>query len=247
MISPFNPYWIILTVLEFTLPFILAFLYKDKTRDEKLRFLIYLSSATAIYWLIYKIGLYLDPEYPSFNIWNELPLHTCNTMIILGVLASILDNKSIMAFGFYVGVPCAFLALLMPDLDFVRLPILSSRALGYYGTHALVVIMGLLFASFGLFEINYRNATKAIGFFVLMATLVHVVNIVLRMTVFPDASYYYTFGFNENTLLRAFYSFIPVPLLYMAPIFILSLFVVYFETFIIRLFGKHSKRAQFDR
>ena len=247
MIEPFNLSWIILTILQFTIPFILASRYKDKTRDEKLRFLFYLSSATAILWLIYKIGLSIDPEYPSFNFWNELPFHACNTTIILGILASRFDKKTIMAYCFFVGVPCAFLSLLMPDLDFVRLPILSIRAIGYYGTHALIIVMGLLFALFGLFKINYKSAAKSIGFFVVMSTLIHVVNIILRLTVFPDASYYYTFGFDENTILRALYRFIPVPLLYMVPIFFIALIIVWVETFIIRFVGKHSKRTQFDR
>ncbi|MBQ0070387.1 MAG: hypothetical protein KBS81_00780, partial [Spirochaetales bacterium] len=59
----------------------------------------------------------------------------------------------------------------------------------------------------------------------------------------PEATFYYTFGFDENFLLRAIKSFIPVPLLYMAPVFLATYGVAMLETYIIRLFQKKKKKA----
>ena len=201
--------------------------------------MLFLSIFTALFWVLYKVGIANDPEY-VFNIWNELPFYTCNTMVWLGIFACIFDNKSIMAYGYYVGVPCALLALFMPDSDFFCVPLLSMRGIGYYGTHAMVIILGLLFVTLNLFEIDYKNAAKSIVFFIAMSVLAHIFNIILRFTVFPEASYYYTFGLEENAALSFFYRLIPVPLLYFAPIFFLSLIVVIIETYIIRLFLKRK-------
>ena len=247
MITPFNIYWTILFAIQFIIPFIVAAKTKGKTREEKLRIVKWFAVFAAIHWIFYKVSLFLDPDYPNFNIWNELPLYHCNTILWLGIIAAIYDIKAIMDYGFYIGIPCAILALMMPNLDFVSLPFFSFRAFGFYGTHMCVIILGLLFVTMGLTEISYKSVLRATLCFVIMTVAIHLVNIILRSTVFPEASYYYTFGFDENTILRALYRFIPVPLLYMVPIFFVALIIVWVETFIIRFVGKHSKRTQFDR
>ena len=80
-----------------------------------------------------------------------------------------------------------------------------------------------------------------------MAFCAHVVNILLRVTVYPEATYYYTFGFDENFLLRAFKRFIPVPLLYMTPIFIASVFVTCLETLIISFLKRMKEVSATNR
>ena len=233
MITPFNLSWFALVALMFYLPFVIANKYKEKTRKERLRFVKWFSIVSAILWLIYKYALSKDPDFGSFFIWDELPLQPCNTMIWLGIIACIFDYSVIMDYGFFIGIPCALMALIMPESEFIIVPILSIRAIGYYGTHALVVILGMLFVTMNLTDINYKNASRSVIFFMFMAICVHIVNIILRFTVHPGATYYFTFGFEENFLLAAFMRAIPIPLLYMAPIFIAAFPVTIIETFII--------------
>lgn len=244
MITPFNIYWTILFVIQFIIPFIVAAKTKGKNREEKLRIVKWFAVFAAIHWIFYKVSLFLDPDYPNFNIWNELPLYHCNTILWLGIIAAIYDIKAIMDYGFYIGIPCAILALMMPNLDFVSLPFFSFRAFGFYGTHMCVIILGLLFVTMGLTEISYKSVLRATLCFVIMTVAIHLVNIILRSTVFPEASYYYTFGFDENFLLRAFMRFIPIPLLYMTPIFIGSFIVCSLETLIILSLKKLFKNRE---
>lgn len=135
----------------------------------------------------------------------------------------------------------------MPESEFVTVSILSNKALGYYGTHSLVIMQGLLLVSLGLVKIDYKNAFRSVIFFIFMASCVHVVNMILRVTVFPEATYYYTFGFDENFLLVAFKRFIPVPLLCMTPIFLASFIVTYLETLIILFFRKVKETTPDNR
>lgn len=233
MITPFNLAWFVLILAQFSLPFFIAGFFKESTRKEKLSFVKWFSISTAILWVIYKYSLSKDPDFPLFFIWDELPLQPCNTMIWLGIIASLLDSDFIMDYGFYIGIPCALLALVMPESEFILVPILSPRAIGYYGTHALVVVLGVLFVSLGLVEVNYKNAFHSVLFFMFMASAAHIVNLLLRATVHPTATYYYTFGFDENFILAALKRMIPIPLLYMIPLFIVAFLVTFLETFII--------------
>ena len=246
MITPFNLPWFVLITLSFSLPFFIARKLEGKSRKEKLFFVKWFSIVSALLWVLYKYLLSIDPNF-SFVFWKELPLQPCNTMLWLGIIACILDNETIMSYGYYIGIPCALLALMMPESGFITVSILSNKAIGYYGTHALVVMQGLMFVSLGLCKIDYKSAILSVVFFIFMAFCAHIVNILLRVTVYPEATYYYTFGFDENFLLRVFKRFIPVPLLYMTPIFIASVFVTCLETLIITFLKRMKEVSATNR
>ena len=131
MITPFNLPWFVLITLSFSLPFFIARKLEGKSRKEKLFFVKWFSIVSALLWVLYKYLLSIDPDF-SFVFWKELPLQPCNTMLWLGIIACILDNETIMSYGYYIGIPCALLALMMPESGFITVSILSNKAIGYY-------------------------------------------------------------------------------------------------------------------
>ncbi|MCQ2412229.1 MAG: YwaF family protein [Sphaerochaetaceae bacterium] len=217
--------------------------YKDKTRAQKLVFLRWFSVISFALWILYKYGLYADPTF-DFIFWKELPFQPCNTMMWLAIVAAFFDVTIIMDYGFYVGIASALMALVMPETGFYNIPFFSIRALGFYGTHALVLMVGVLFVTMGLTKVSYKNALRSIIFFMAMACVMHLVNTVFRHTVYSEASYYFTYGNEDNFLLSAFKRFIPVNLLYMLPIFMIAYGVFLLETYLILLPSKLGRKGK---
>lgn len=234
VINSFNLIWFVLIAMTVLAIVFLTRKYKDKTEKEKLHFLLILSSATFVLWILYKVVLSQDESYADlFFFWNELPFYPCNTIIWLSIIASWKNNKQIMAYAFYFGCICAFLALLMPSEGFYGVSFFLPRCLGYYFTHMLVIVIGALFATFGLIEINRKSALQGALWFFGCTVFFHIVNTFMRLTgIYPDCSYYYTYG-SENSALQLVNSIIPINLVYMFPIHIVTYFVFLLEQFII--------------
>lgn len=244
IISVFNAVWFGFMAITVLAIIGITRLLKDKTREQKLIFFRWFSIASFSLWILYKYGLSVDPDFENFIFWKELPLQPCNTMMWLAIIAAFFDVTIIMDYGFYVGIASALMALVMPETGFYDIPFFSIRALGFYGTHALVLMEGVLFVTLGLTKVSYKTALRSVIFFAGMACVMHFVNTMFRLTVFSEASYYFTYGNEDNFLLSAFKRFIPVNLLYMAPIFLIAYGVFSLETFLILLPKRIAAKGQ---
>lgn len=244
IINVFNAVWFVFMGVTVATIAGITYLYRDKTRKEKLKFMRWFSIISFILWILYKYGLYVDPTFPEFNFWNELPLQPCNTMMWLAIISSFFDITIIMDYGFYVGIVAALMAILMPETGFYNIPFFSIKALGFYGTHALVLIMGVLFVTLKLTKVSYKNALRSAIFFFGMACAMFLVSFILRVTVFPEASYYFTFGNDDNFLLRAIKRFIPVNLVYLIPVIFIAYDAFLFETWAILSVKKQIRKRK---
>lgn len=256
IISAFNATWFLLLALSAAAIIVVTKLLKDKDRRQKLNTIMWISIVTFIVWIIYKLGLYLFPEQVGtigrsepyvFNLWDELPLQPCNTMLWLGIFACAFDWKPVMAYGFYIGMFCALMALMMPEGGFYGISLFTFPGFGYYVTHFMVIVIGVLFVTTGLIEVSYKSCLKAMLFFMFMLCVVHIVNIILRATVFPEATYYYTFDDPDNNFILAYIrtNLVKVDLLYMiCPVALACFPADALVTFIIKLFtGKKEKKT----
>lgn len=237
IISVFNWVWFALMGITALAIVGITRLYKDKTREQKLTFLKWFSVISFVLWILYKYGLYADPTF-EFIFWKELPFQPCNTMMWLAIVAAFFDVTIIMDYGFYAGVASALLAILMPETGFYDIPFFSVRSLGFYGTHVLVIMMGVLYVSMGLTKVSYKNALRSIIFAVCMACVMHVMNTVIRLTVCSEASYYFTYGNEDNFILDTIKHVIPVNLIYLIPVFALAYGLFVLETLLFTLPSK---------
>ena len=108
------------------------------------------------------------------------------------------------------------MALLMPGNGFAGYSLLLPRMLGYYGTHFMIVIEGLALVCFGLYRPKFRDLPRAILAALIITFCTFLINLLLRWTgLHPKANYFFSVETDGNFLLDIFYSWIPVPFLYL--------------------------------
>ena len=188
------------------------------------RFLGLLALFTLFYLWGYKTLLSLQPDF-DFQFWNELPLHPCNLLAILALLAAVTDWQILKTFCLCAGIPFATVALLMPVGGFDQLPLLSVSAIGFYGFHGLVLVLAVSFGTLRVCRPRWRDVPGAAALLVGLGAAAHGVNLLLRATVSPQANYFYTLGLEGNPVLEGLWALLPVPLAYELPLLLVPLAV----------------------
>ena len=125
-------------------------------------------------------------------------------------------NRSVMGFSFFVAPLGALMALLFPEPLFSGFSLLMPRIFGYYVTHAILVVCGLSLATLGFYRPDPKNIPRILKTFGLLAVGAHCINLLLRLTLCPEANYFFTYG-AETDVLKLFWRIIPAPLLYGLP------------------------------
>ena len=83
-------------------------------------------------------------------------------------------------------------------------------------THALLVVCGLSLATLGFYRPDPMDIPRILKTFGLLAVGAHLINLLLRLTLCPEANYFFTYG-AEIGVLKLFWRIIPAPLLYGLP------------------------------
>ena len=150
LLSVFSPLWIILFGVDSVLTVIITLLLKNKTIDEKARFMTALAVFNLLYWVFYKFMLAKEPTF-IFRPIMELPFHLCNINSILILFALNTRKPALLNFCYCCGILGAFMAMAAPDPEFVNIPLFSSiKGYGYWFYHHIIVIKIISFAPFHL-------------------------------------------------------------------------------------------------
>lgn len=187
------------------------------------RFLAALALVSVVWLAVYKWLLWAVTDYP-FVFWNELPLQPCNVVALLSVPAALLRGRGarpLRAFCFYGGIVFSLAAMAQPVEGFYDIPLLSVNAVGFYGFHGLVLALAISFASWELYRPTFRDTPAVLAVLTLLGGAVHLVNLLLRATVYLQASYFYTCGLEGNPVLDWLLALIPVYFLYELPLLLL--------------------------
>lgn len=188
-------------------------------RDVNKKIVLWFAVFCVIYIVYYRIRLFLAPGY-EFNIWNELPLHICNVVSMLAIPAVLCEGKAghiMKAYCFHCGILGAFLAMMIPDLDFVDVGLLTAKGC-YYIFHSLVVSLALCFGTLKLYEPRYRDLPATAAALLGTTLAAHGLNWLLRATVLPEANYFYTYGLPGNAVLEPLKKLIPINFVYELPL-----------------------------
>ena len=157
-ITPFRGPHLLLLLLTAAAALLVFLLLCKKTEARRSRLLIGVCLFNLALFAGYKLSLSMDAAYVrayypnGFNIFNELPLHLCNINLFLIPLGVWKRNRSIMGFSFFVAPLGALMALLFPEPLFSGFSLFLPRILGYYVTHALLVVCGLSLATLGFYR-----------------------------------------------------------------------------------------------
>lgn len=187
------------------------------------RFLAALALLSVAWLFAYKFLLWAVTDYP-FEFWNELPLQPCNVVALLALPAALLRGraaKPLRAFCFYGGIVFSLAAMALPVDGFHDIPLLSVNAIGFYGFHGLVLTLAISFAAWELYQPSFGDTPAVLLLLTLLGGAVHLVNLLLRATVYPHASYFYTCGLEGNPVLEGLLEVIPVYFLFELPLLLL--------------------------
>ena len=226
IIKPFNlVFFCFLAFIALTI-IILTKILKNKSIGVKKLILLIIGCANIVLWIFYKIWLYQGVEVLNetgyvFNIYKELPLHMCNVSIILFVIGLLTDKKIIYSYCFYFAPLGALLAFVTPSNGFSGNSLFALHNVGYYFTHALIIINGILLVTLKLFKPNYKNALKASLMVLLLSVLAHAINYFFLYVCHQETDYFYTMHVTNISLLNVIWDILPIRLLYLLPPFIL--------------------------
>lgn len=217
IIAPFNATWFCFLAVLGVLIFLFSLVLTPWSEARRRKLLAILGLFTVIYLFVYKYLLFRDPGFP-FEAWNELPLQPCNLVAILLIPAALTGRRLLSGFCFYIGSLSALVALIMPVEGFSNIELFSVRAVGFYGFHALVLILAISLGTLGLYRPRYGDILPVLCITALLAAALHGVNLLLRATVYPGANYFFTCDLPPNALLDKLEQLVPVPLLFVLPL-----------------------------
>ena len=215
IIRQFNLVYFSLILIMALAIILLSIIYKGKTQRQKDLFIIVIGIFNIVFFIIYKICLYFD-DY-EFVIWDELPLQLCNINMFIIPIAVMLKNKYLLSFGFYVAPLAAIMAITFPELDFTNNSIFLMRNIGFYGTHMIIVIIGILLVTFGYLKPNIKDIGYLVIPTIILSLCAFLINILLFKVTGFETNYFFTMNTANISLLNIFYNLIPIKYLYLLP------------------------------
>ena len=247
IIEAFNGVFFVVIGIIILLTFGLHFVLRNKSEKVKVITLSSISTFNIIFFFIYKVWLSNDKEFLEinnlefFNWWAELPLQLCNISMFMLPIGLLLKNNFLKSYVFFISPLAAFMAICFPEAAFTDSSIFLLRNIGFYTTHAIIIILGVNVASLKLYKPTYKGTILPIITALALAVVMFIINTILRNTVCPEANYFFTYQ-TEIPLLSTFYSILPVPLLY--EVFAIFIIVPYcmLIVFLINLCSKLKNR-----
>ena len=225
IISAFNFVFFMMFALFIGSMLLITFLLKNKSQKTKDTFMVLFGVFNIIFFIVYKIILSND-DY-DFVIWNELPLHLCNINMFLFIIAVVTKNKYISTFSAYIAPLGAFMAMLFPDPNFTNNSIFLPRNIGFYGTHGIIFIMGILLFTLGYVKPNFKNIWLLLPAAAVISFGAFIINIIFKAATGVETNYFYTMSTDGIVLLELFWNLIPVKYLYLLPaLLILVIYVI---------------------
>ena len=199
-----------------------------KNRSEKTKKIVLITACvlTFIGFFVYKYFLSIDTEYDKlvietrggFSWWAELPLQLCNINMILIPIAVATKFRPLMSFSFFLAPLGALMALMFPAVGFTDCSIWLPRMIGFYGTHFMIIIEAIALVTFGFYRPKFKDFPKTILTLVILLLVITGVNLLLIKTgLYDRANYFFTMEHEGISILKLFWSWIPVPVLYLLP------------------------------
>ena len=141
--------YLLLTILSMIVPYLI--LRRKKLEDRKLFFGVAAIAGFLQYFYLLRGGL------------SGLPLHLCNTAVVMMFIAYVFKMKGVFYFSYFVNVLGAIFAIVMPNTD---LHANSIRTVHFWYNHINAFALPIIGVSLGVYERpNLKMMLRAIGFF----------------------------------------------------------------------------------
>ena len=224
LFSRFSLLWFLSLGVTVALAVFLALFFRSRSEREKRSFIGAFSIALFLFWILYKVWLYVVPDF-EFEFWSELPFHLCNIAMPIAAIGAYKNSRVCQGICYFCCSIGAVFALLLPVDGFYDVPFLTPQGIGYWGYHFLVLLLCVSFVLLGVYHPRLSDIPKVCLTLFLIACGIHALNLVLRATVYAEANYCYTFGLSGNPVTEFLCRLIPVPLLYLLPCLVLLMAV----------------------
>lgn len=164
------------TVALMILPYI--FLRHKPLQDKKLFYVVLAFSGLIQYFYEVRTGL------------GGLPLHLCNTAIILMFLAFVMKWDGVFYFSYFVNVLGAIFATILPDNG---RDAFALAAVHYWYNHIYAIVLPILGVALKVYpRPNIKMMYKAIGFFTIYFVAVCVIN--AWFNNYQSVDYFFVYG-----------------------------------------------------
>lgn len=218
VIKAFNGTYFLLLALVVAIAAVLTLTTRNKGEKARRKLIIGICLFNIIFYIAYKLGLYLRtpglPEDYIYISWKELPLHLCNISLFLVPIGLAKKSDSLMAYGVYIAPLGALLALTFPSVGFGNMSIFYPHMIGYYGTHAIIILNGILLVSMGLYRPTFKKIPSMFLLVFCLSLASFGINLAIRRFTGVAANYFYTVEPEGISILELFWSILPVPYLY---------------------------------
>jgi uncharacterized membrane protein YwaF len=195
-------------------------LFRRRSEDVRARAVALIGAFNLLLFCFYKYWLSQDPAYllangfPRFEPWLELPLQLCNINLLLIPLALALRREGFYTFCFYTASLGAFMAIASPPASFEG-DIFLLRNIGFYGTHALLIVCGVSLMTLRFVKPRQRDVLWTVSILALVACAIHGLNTLIQHAFGVEANYFYTYGPGGSSILSNVYAILPMPLAYL--------------------------------
>ncbi|MBP5303918.1 MAG: YwaF family protein [Clostridia bacterium] len=251
IIKPFNACHLGLLAFVVVAIAVISLLLKNKSEKTKKIVLISLCAFNVIVFFVYKVALSLDQEFltakqiDAFNWFDELPLQLCNINMFLIPLGLLWKKRAILSFSFYLAPLGALMAMIFPEPMFQGYDFFVPRICGFYMTHAIIILCGILIATLGFYRPQFKDFPWIALTFILLALGALLFNFILRATgLCSFANYFFTCEDGGVSLLHLFWSWIPIPFIYELPALVILFVYVEIITCAFKLFEKKEKKEE---
>ena len=224
IIEAFNGTYFLLLGLIIAVAVIITLLLRKKSEDVRRKVLIGICLLNIFVFIIYKFGLWYGtyglPDTYEFEIWAELPLHLCNISLMLLPIGLIFRKDFILSYGVYISPLGAILAITFGCPGFTGLNIFYPHMLGFYFTHSVLVLVGILLVILGIFKPSFKKIPSMILLIMVMSFGGFLVSAFLQATISDLAAlpnYFYTMSTDGISILDFLWKLIPVRYLYLLP------------------------------
>ena len=221
IIAPFNTGFFVLMAAVVAVIVILSLSLRKASENVRRFVIIGICIADIIIFFVYKWALSGDAEFleisgqTEFNWFSELPLHLCNINMFLIPIALLIKKRGLLSFCFFVAPLGALMAMLSPEPAFTGFSLFVPRIAGFYVTHAIVLMAGILLVSMGFYRPSFKDLPLTLLTVVLLVTAIHGLNALFRATVCPNANYFFTMETSGVSILDMFWNIIPHPYWYL--------------------------------
>ena len=235
VVESFNGPWTMLVLLLAAGAVAAHYLLRHRSFRVKRAWLLGLAFVTLGSSIVFHVAFLLDPPAEGWPVFHNLPLHLCSIMSWVMPLVVWVDWKPLRAVAFYPGAIAGIATLVSARPAEQGHPLLDPRSF-FWVAHELNAIVPFLLASLVLYRPTARQVLESVAWVAVFALVVILpINLALRAWVDPGVNYFYLFSPEGADILQLLWDVIPIPVLYVAPVLVLVLPVLYLQWGIYRL------------